>query len=250
MTAKLRTLALLGALSAFCAVTATAPEASAQDGAKKQTLKRKFKDKIHVVQPKPVLQKMRFELAPRIGMTANDAVVRNYRVGLNANFHIIEPLYIGLTADLYDFGGALGGETNVFEQVQNQTGTLPEAAVLNWFAGAEIAYVPIFGKFSIFNRAIAYYDVAIALGGGAINAESLSLPSAYVTGGGSIAVQSRFFFSKWIALNLEFRDVIFLAELEGASGAFTNIASVGLGVSFFLPTKFKYSEKIVEVPGS
>ncbi len=251
MTAKVRTLALIGALSAFCAATAIAPNSFAQETpAQKETLKRKFKDKIHVVQPKPVLQKMRFELAPRLGMTVNDSVVRNYRIGLNANFHIIEALYIGLTFDWYDFGGALGGPTDVFEQVQNQTGTVPESAVLNWFAGAEIGYVPFWGKFAIFNRSIAFYDFAITVGGGAVNAESLSIPAPYTTGGGTISLQGRIFFNKWIAMNIEVRDVIFLADLDGASGALSNIASVGIGASFFLPTTFKYSDKIIEVPGS
>lgn len=250
MLANVRTFALLGALITFCAATATAPDAFAQDGGKKETLKRKFKDKIHVVQPKPVLQKARFELAPRLGMTANDSVVRKFRLGLNANYHIIEPLYVGLTADLYDFGGALGGPTDVFEQVQNQTGTVPESAILNWFAGIEIGYVPFWGKFAIFNRSIAFYDFAVTLGGGAINAESLAIPAAYTTGGGTLSLQGRIFLNKWIAFTIEVRDVIFLAELDGASGALTNIASVGIGASFFLPTKFKYSEKIIEVPGS
>jgi outer membrane beta-barrel protein len=251
MTAKARTLALIGALLAFCAATATPSDSFAQDkSGQKETLKRKFKDKIHVVQPKPVLQKMRFELAPRLGMTVNDSVVRNYRVGLNANFHIMEALYLGLTFDWYDFGGALGGPTDTFEQVQNQTGTVPESAVLNWFAGLEIGYVPFWGKFAIFNRSIAFYDFAITVGGGAVNGESLAIPSPYTTGGGTLSLQGRIFMNKWIAMTLEVRDVIFLAELDGASGALSNVASMGLGVSFFLPTKFKYSDKIVEVPGS
>lgn len=249
MTANARTFALLGALFAFGAATVTPVDVTAQD-APKETLKRKFTDKVHVVQPKPVLQKKRFELAPRFGMTVNDSVVRNYRVGLNANYHIIEPLFIGLTADLYDFGGALGGPTDVFEQVQNQTGTVPESSQLNWFAGLEIGYVPFWGKFSLFNRTIGFYDFAVAIGGGALNAESLALPSAYTTGGGTISLQGRFFFNKWIALTMEVRDVIFLATLNGADGAFTNIASAALGVSFYLPTTFEYTEKIIEVPGS
>ena len=169
-------------------------------------------------------------------------------VDVSANFHILESLYIGLTGDLYDFGGALGGETNVFEEVLNQTGTQPESAVLNWFAGAEIGYVPIVGKFALFNRSIVYYDLAIVAGGGAINAESVQLTTAYTTGGGTIGLQGRFFFNKWIALNLEVRDVIFSAKLSGADGALTNIASMALGASFFLPTKFKYSDRIVDAP--
>lgn len=247
MSAKLRIAAFIGAF-AFCAAALPAQSAWAQE--QKQQIKRKFKDKIHVVQPKPVLQKGRFELSPRFGMTVNDSVTRNFKVGVNANFHIMEPLYIGGVFEWYDFGSALGGSTDVFEQVQNQTGTIPEGAVLNWFGGLELGYVPFWGKFALFNRTIAFYDFAVTVGGGGVNAKSLQIPTAYTTGGGTISLSGRVFFNKWIALSLEVRDVIFLATLQNASGALTNIASVGLGASFFLPTSFEYSEKVIEVPGS
>lgn len=247
MSAKLRIAAIIGAF-AFCATAVPTQTAWAQE--QEQQIKRKFKDKIHVVQPKPVLQKGRFELSPRFGMTVNDSVTRNFKVGVNANYHIIESLYVGGLFEWYDFGSALGGSTDVFEQVQNQTGTIPEGAVLNWFGGLELGYVPFWGKFALFNSTIAFYDFAITVGGGGVNAKSLQIPTAYTTGGGTVALSGRIFFNKWIALSLEVRDIIFLANLNNATGALTNIASIGLGASFFLPTSFEYSEKVIEVPGS
>ena len=249
MTPKLRKTAIFGALCALLAATAPSV-AFAQDDAPKQQIKRSFKDKIHVVQPKPVLQKMRFELAPRLGMTLNDSVMRNYKVGVNANFHILESLYIGGIFEWYDFGGALGGPTSAYELVVNQTGTTPEAAVLNWFAGAEIGYVPFWGKFSLFNSSIAFYDFAITAGGGAANTESIQIPAPATGGAGTISLSGRIFLNKWLAMTLEVRDTIFLAELNGASDVVTNVLSTGIGVGIFLPTNFEYSEKIIEVPGA
>ena len=53
----------LAGVSGACLMifTLAAPEAQAQQ------VRRKFKDKIHVVQKKPVLQKKRLEIAPRFG---------------------------------------------------------------------------------------------------------------------------------------------------------------------------------------
>ena len=249
MTAMLRFVAIVGACFAF--FTASVPTVTvAQETAPKEQVKRKFKDTIHVVQPKPVLQKMRFELAPRLGMTLNDSVTRNYKVGVNANFHILESLYVGGIFEWYDFGGVLGGTTDIYQQVQNQTGTVAESAVLNWFGGLELGYVPFWGKFALFDSTIAFYDFAITAGGGAINSESLAAPVGTAGGGGTVSLSGRIFLNKWIAMTLEVRDIIFLAELVGAPGSLTNVVTAGLGVGLFLPTNFEYSEKIIEVPGT
>ena len=80
-----------------------APEAQAQQ------VRRKFKDKIHVVQKKPVLQKKRLEIAPRFGLSFNDPLYRSFKVGANLNYHIKERVFLGATVDWYNFGGALGG---------------------------------------------------------------------------------------------------------------------------------------------
>lgn len=248
MTAKARILSIVGSVLLFSMVLPNAAGAE-----EKQQIRKKFKDKIHVVQPKPVLQKGRFEAAPKLGVTMNDSVVRNYKVGANLNFHIIEPLYIGAVGEWYDFGGVLGGTTDVFEQVQNQTGTSAEGAVLNWYGGLDIGYVPFWGKFALFNRGIAFYDFAVTVGGGAVNASSIKIPTGTTGGAGSVSLSGRIFFNKWLALTVEIRDIIFMANLStGAEtvSALTNIASAGIGIGFFLPTTFEYSEKIIEVPGS
>ena len=74
----------LAGVSGACLMifTLAAPEAQAQQ------VRRKFKDKIHVVQKKPVLQKKRLEIAPRFGLSFNDPLYRSFKVGANLNYHI------------------------------------------------------------------------------------------------------------------------------------------------------------------
>lgn len=212
-----------------------------------QQIRKKFKDTIHVVQPKPVLQKKRFELVPRLGLTINDSVQRRFKAGVNANFHIAEPIYIGGIFEWYDFGNALGGESDAYRQMRQETGTKADSPMLNWYGGLELGFVPLWGKFSLFNSSIVFYDIAVTAGGVYINAESLLLRSPQSTFGGTVSVVGRVFLNKWIALNTEVRDIVYLADLKGASGSFANVVSVGFGFSFYLPTSFEYSERFVEI---
>jgi len=220
------------------------------DTAEAQRVRAKFDDKVHVVQPKPVLQKGRFELAPRFGGSINDDIYQSFRLGATANFHISESFYVGGLFDWYNFGDALGGPTNTFESLNTETGASTDTARINYTGGLEVGFVPFWGKFSFFNSALIFYDFAVSAGGLWVDAESIAVGSASGKPGGTIALTGRLFLNKWIALNLEVRDVIFLQDLINASDSFTNVVSVGAGFSFYLPTTFEYSEKLVDAPSN
>ncbi|QED25897.1 outer membrane beta-barrel domain-containing protein [Microvenator marinus] len=214
--------------------------------AEAQQVRAQFDDKIHVLQPKPVLQKGRFELAPRFGVSVNDDVYRSFKLGLNANYHLSETFYIGGLFDWFDFGDAIGGVTASYEAIANQTGASADSPVVQWAGGLELGYVPFMGKLSLFNSAIVYYDFAVSVGGMWINAGSVSIPSAAGKPGGTIALSGRFFTNKWIAFTVEVRDLIFMQDLEGVSGALSNVLTFAGGFSFYLPTTFEYTQEFVD----
>lgn len=216
------------------------------DDAHAQRVRAKFKDKVHVVQPKPVLQKGRFEFAPRFGASVNDDIYQSFRAGASANYHISESFYIGGLFDWYDFGDALGGTTNAFEQLSSETGASTDSAKINYAGGLEVGFVPFWGKFSFFNSALIFYDFSVTAGGLWIDAESFAVQSASGKPGGTVALTGHLFLNKWIALNVEVRDVIFLQDLINATDSFTNVITVGAGFSFYLPTTFEYSENLTE----
>jgi outer membrane beta-barrel protein len=208
-----------------------------------QTTRQEFDDTIHVIQRKPVLQKGRLDLAPRIGVTFNDNIYRTMKVGINANYHISERLYVGALFEWYDFGDALGGRTKTFESVQNQAQVTTDTPIVNWVGGLELGYKPIVGKFALFNSGILFYDLGVSIGGAFVNSRSIALPAATGSPGGTISMVGRVFLSDWVAINLEIRDVIFSRDLLGTSGAIANVASVSGGVSLYLPTSFEYSDQ-------
>lgn len=206
-----------------------------------QTSAADYGDSIHVVQPKPVLQKGRFAVTPRVGMTVNDALYRNFKVGASANYHLTERFYLGGLFQWYNFGDLIGGETEVSRTVNAETGAAVDAPYLNWAAGAEVGFVPLYGKFALLNRGILFYDVSLTAGG--VFAEAASLNSAAGAGGpgGTVSLSTRLFLNDWMAVNLELRDIIYTQ-----SGNLSHSVTLGAGMSFYLPTAFEYSERTLD----
>lgn len=242
MRAARHSLRFLTALGTVLTVLgATMATGWAQEGDRTQA---DYSDTIHVIQPKPVLQKKRFSLSPRIGMTVNDAVYRNFMVGASANYHLTERLYLGGLFQWFNFGEILGGPTQVYRDVNSQTQGLVDAPYLNWAAGAELGFVPLFGKFALFNRTVIFYDVSLSAGATFADASTVSNPTSQSGVGGTAALTSRFFVNRWMALNVEVRDVLYFARVRNvADKAMSHSVTLGLGVSFYFPLDFEYSNE-------
>ena len=209
-----------------------------------QQVRRQFKDKIHVLQPKPVLSKGRFDISPHMGFSFNDPLYQSVRVGVNANYHISERLYVGALFDWYNFGNALGGITESYQATIDATSSTPDAPALNFAGGLEVGLVPIFGKFSLFNSGIVYYDAAVTLGAMYVDRRSIQLPSISdgLPLGGTVSVVMHIFLSEWLSLNFEVRDTLFSVPLQGAAEAsLSHIATATVGVGFYLPTQVSRS---------
>lgn len=215
-------------------------------------VRKKFKDRIMVVQPKPVLQRNRVEIIPTFRASLNDQVVQNFSVGATINYHILESLYVGATFDWGDFGSSFGGITGFAKEVSQSTGATPDGIKLNWDAFVEIGYVPIMGKLAIFNSAIGYYDLSIYAGGGYLAYEPILENQTKYTGGGVIGLTARAFLADWCALTLSLRDVIFMGEFGPGDNdsTLTNIVSAGLGFSIYIPFSFQYSQADLTKEGS
>jgi outer membrane beta-barrel protein len=209
--------------------------------AQAQQVRKKFKDKIHVIQKKPVLQKKRFDLAPRFGMSINDSVYQSFKVGAAGTFHITERVGISGSFDWYDFGSVLGGATSAYEESYERARVAADTPIIDWTGGLEITFVPIFGKFAIFNSGLVFYDVTLHGGAAAVNAESLQLPTPGIKVGGMIGITNHIFLSRWLSLNFDITDTIFSATLQGApDGALSHVVTFSGGLGIYLPTDFKY----------
>lgn len=231
------------------------PQVSSEEGAPPEEAERaetidtgtktEFEDTIHVVQRKPVLEKNRVELTPRFGTSLNDAVYRSFKIGSNINYHFSERAYVGGIFEWFDFGDVLGGTTPAFDKAVDETSAAPDAPVIQWLGGIEGGFVPIYGKFSLFNVAIVYYELGASLGATALSARSLSSNIEGITFGGTGSLHGRIFLNDWMALGVEVRDVMFPVTLTGDDGsvsALGNSVTIAGGMSFYFPTTFSYDD--------
>ncbi|MCB9507542.1 MAG: outer membrane beta-barrel domain-containing protein [Myxococcales bacterium] len=190
---------------------------------------------ITVIQPKPVLRRHRVSLTPRVGTTINDAVLRQWTVGGSLSLNISERLFIGGTFEAFDFGGALGGTTGAYEDVIETTAAVPEVAPLEWYGGLDVGFVPLYGKFVLFNKAIGYFDLYVSAGAGAVSS------AGETHGGGAVAAGANLYFNRWLGVNTEFRDRLTIEDLPVGGRSLTNTVTGTVGLVILMPFNFRYT---------
>lgn len=205
-----------------------------------QKKKREFKDKIVVIQRKPFMRRHRAEIAPYFFGSINDSMLLEYGVGLNVNFHALEWLYIGLTGNWQDWRFAsrdANGLSDFYYDSIDATDAIPSLSIVNGYAGLVVGFVPLNGKFSIFNTSVVHWDLSIGIGGAAVSTRgSGDLP---ITGGGLITIEHRMFLLKWLSLNVGVRGLIYYDDIGSKSGIFTHWQA-GIGVGFWVPPTWTY----------
>src|SRR5262245_60618985 len=97
---------------------------------------------IAVIQPKPVLVQHRVEFLPRFGVSFNDPLVSQFHTGGSLNYHVTERFFFGATFEWYDFGGDLGGTTEVYDEVIRASSSIPEIAPVTYYFGADFGWIP------------------------------------------------------------------------------------------------------------
>ena len=214
--------AVISTLLLFVLTPVDAPAQQVEDGT------------ITVIQPKPVLRRQRVQLTPRVGSTLNDSLYRQWSVGASLSYNISERVFIGGLFEWFDFDEAIGGPTRRYETVIDDTRAVPEVAPLEWAAGLELGYVPLYGKLVLFNKAIGYFDLYAS--GGALAVDS----QRGVHVGGHLGAGFNLYFSRWLGLNTEFRDRMTVEEVPTRGNVFTNTVTATVGLTVLLPFNFNY----------
>ncbi len=213
-------LMLVIAAPAFLSTTASAQEI--EDGT------------ITVVQPKPLLRRHRVELAPRFSVQLNDPYIQQFAVGGNLNYNVSERLSIGAAFDWFDFGPSFGGTTGAFDEVIETTSRVPEYVQLDWYAGLDFNFIPVYGKFDLFRRSIVYWDLYLTIGGGVAH------NGTDISPGGTLAIGVHTYFNRWLGVYFEYRDRLSIQELDTRT-VLWNMGTAGVGFSIFLPAGFNYT---------
>lgn len=218
------------------------------------------------VRRKILYRSTRFEAAPMLAMTAGNAYMRDAALGASFNYYLTNAIGLGLTAGY----SPLHLETDLAGNVKDSLGeNSPDSledlkfSFMQWFAGVEFKFVPLFGKFSVMNSSTMQYDLHVLggltmVGRGVCGASSLEESCAantldesesgeFGTGftpAGTIGVGLRLFVGEAYALNLQVRDHLYRRAEAGTDDPdpeFSSNLMVNLGFSFFFPQTVKIS---------
>ena len=213
---------------------------------------------ILVVVRKPFLKLRRTELNPFTSVTMNDNMIRHYTIGGEFAYWMTDVLAIGVEGQYY-----VHAFNEPFDLVARQARRLPTVNQYNWSTALNFHYVPVYGKFAVFDKSLVAWEVAFTAGIGAGQSEVIPRDTKF-PGFTNILIQPnvganmRFFLAKWLTINLGIRDYIFIDKFEptdrsatmnataaeakeNATSAFINNIMFQIGVSFWLPTSFEYT---------
>jgi len=220
-------------------------------------------EEIYAVQQIYALRKNRVELAPNFGFTLNDPYVSHPAFGAGLNYWVTNVLAIGANINWYQ---GLENESDLNFHVRRSTRLAIRPTEYQLGASLNFTYVPLYGKFAMFNRYIFQWDAYVLGGVGimrtrpvtVVDPEYRSFPDfqtklSMVNPG----LGFRVFVSKWLTVFAEVRDYIYLEKLENLkvglgkereqkskwlddSPTIVNNVLVSVGMSIFFPFSFEY----------
>ncbi len=230
---------------------------------------------IVAVQRVYALRYRRWEIVPRVGFSMNDQFVSHYSFGGQLNWYITDVLALGLEAKWFYLNTE--SDVNYFTQRSFRV----SVPINEYLIGISLnfSYVPIYGKFAIFNRWIFHWDTFIIGGLGVtatrpiavIDAEFREFEDWNWNITFNIGLGGRIFIRRWLAFFAELRMYGFPQPLEAREiaplsdcnsqqncpdtwrdqransatwtdedGEFAVNVMAQIGVSFFLPPTFEY----------
>jgi outer membrane beta-barrel protein len=224
------------------------------------------REEIYAVQPIYALRLNRFELAPSAAFTMNDQYVTHTAASVGLNYWWTNVLAIGFNFLWYQ---GLENESDLNFFVRRSTRLAVPVTEYQLGAHLNFTYVPLYGKFSMFNEYIFQWDAYVIGGLGFMRTRPLSVVDPEVRTPNeaefnfqfrvafNVGVGIRVFLTRWLAVFGELRNYMYLERLENldvAVGAarrdpstwlddnvsFTNNVTAHIGLSLFFPFTFEY----------
>lgn len=215
---------------------------------------------IVVVPRKAFLKGGRFEFQPFTGISVNDNLIRHFVLGLDLNYFLTDVFWIGLEGQYF-----IHELTNQEELVGSEYNRAPTLNEYLYGGALNFGYVPIYGKFALFNKSILSWEIWASAGVGVTFTkviprdpanDALAFQNTDITP--NVGIGSRFFLLNWLSVNFALRDYLVPDKFEplgdGAAKGITTSAEAKaqgqselvqnvlfyVGVGIYLPTKFQY----------
>ncbi len=191
-------------------------------------------DRIKSVQRKVILKAGRWELQPTFALSLNDAFYQKMGGGASVVYHPVDNLGI-------EFHGVYVGtiQTDMVGYFQQANEALPKVSNLRYYLTGGLQWSPLYGKLSFVSDDIVHFDAYLLAGFGLAYTETGAKFAS------SFGIGLRYFFSSWLAIKFEVRDLIYTEtfQLDVSRTEFSDIQNHVMfmaGVGFYLPTSFDY----------
>lgn len=218
-------------------------------------------EEIYAVQQVYALRINRVEVTPSVSQSLNDPFVSHTGIGLGLNYWWTNVLALGVNFIWYE---GLESESELAFQVRRSTRLSVPINQYQFGAHLNFTYVPVYGKFSMFNEFIFQYDAYIVGGVGLMRTRPVPVVDPEVRRfdfdlriAFNLGIGLRVFVTRWLAVFAEIRDYMYLEQLENlgvalgdqrtdpttwtqSSLAFTNNVTAHIGLTIFLPPDFEY----------
>src|SRR6266700_1437716 len=225
------------------------------EGAKPVKLSTASWQDIVVVPRKPFLKGGRLELAPFTGLSINDNLIRHYAFGADINFFLTDVLWIGVQGEYF-----VKAFTEREDLVGLQYNRIPTLNRYLYGASFHFGYVPVYGKFALFNKNIIPWEIYASAGIGWTRSQVIPRDPGNLGWTNDLlaanaALGTRFFLFDWLTINSAVRDYIFADKFEPVnrdpnatlaqvkqnadSSIVHNVMFYG-GIGMYLPAKFQY----------
>lgn len=222
---------------------------------------REISEEIYAVQQIYALRINRVEVAPSIAFTLNDQYVSHPAAAISINYWWTNVLAVGLNFLWY---GGLESESDLNFHTRRSTRLAVPITEYQLGAHLNFTYVPLYGKFNMFNEFIFQWDAYVLGGVGFLRTRPVPVIDPEIRSfdfdfriAFNIGIGLRVFVTRWLAIFAELRDYMYLEQLENttvgigsdrlnkdnwaASGAsFTNNVTAQIGATIFLPFDFEY----------
>lgn len=210
---------------------------------------------IVVVERRAFLKSGRLELQPLAGVSVNDTLIRHWGFGGELNYFLSEVFAVGLQGMYF-----IKERTDREGLVGLQYNRIPTLNKYLWTAALNFSYLPIYGKFTLFNSGIFHWEGYISAGVGMTQSEIIPRRAGdetFTTNAitANLGAGGRLYLWDWLTLNVGLRDYVFNDKFEptsrtpgqdietvksNAESQFVHNVMLYVGVGFYLPPSFKY----------
>ncbi len=210
---------------------------------------------IMVVVRKPFLKTRRMEVLPLFGITMNDNIIQHLQGGAQVNYYLTDVLAVGVEAFAY-----VKNLREPFDLVARQARRLPTVNKYNFSGALDFSYVPVYGKFAIFDKSIVHWEMFFTAGVGVTQSEVIPRDPALQPFSNflitpNVGASMRFFLTRFLTVNIGLRDYVFVDKFEAvdrdqfsgdaarddASSALVNNVMFQAGIAIWFPMTFKYT---------